>query len=146
MRSKQTYKQTKNCYFIFCIRWVAPVTSRISIFERLPFPRGGWWVFFALLTRKVRKTMSRSHLTKSHSKVYHKYLLLRQRVFFVKIIWFHETNGVTLHIGIKNSILTKSGVIAFCNWALQILITTKRDILDFSNRWVFSHSHIGPNI
>ena len=40
--------------------------------------------------------------------------------FFEKIVWFHETNGVTLHIGTNNSILTKSGVIAFWNWALHI--------------------------
>ena len=40
--------------------------------------------------------------------------------FLVKIVWFHETNGVTLHIGTNNSILTKNGVIAFWNWALYL--------------------------
>ena len=45
--------------------------------------------------------------------------------FFEKIVWFHETNGVTLHIGTNNSILTKIWVITFWNWALQMHICPK---------------------
>ena len=45
--------------------------------------------------------------------------------FFVKIVWFHETNGVTLHIGTSNSILTKNGVIAFWNCELFICEITQ---------------------
>ena len=56
--TNKTNKQTKNFTF-FSIAWVAPPPS-ISIFERLPYPRGGWWVFFSTMSGNDAKTMSRS--------------------------------------------------------------------------------------
>ena len=55
--------------------------------------------------------------------------IIETKGFFVKIVWFYETNGVTLHIGTNNSILTKNGVIAFWNWALHI----------YSYQWLQMH-------
>ena len=62
--------------------------------------------------------MDETHTVKYTRNTYYWY----KGFFFSEknIVWFHETNEVTLHIGTNNSILTKSGVITFWNWAFHM--------------------------
>ena len=58
---------------------------------------------------------------------------------FEKIAWFHETNGVTLHIGTNNSFLTNSEVSSFWNRALHIFVSLGRH---FNGAFCFSQRKV----